>query len=56
MERRTMRWVIISEIDGKTIYGKIDDDGLMRTTCIAEHQELKDWITAGNEPEVWTEE
>jgi len=46
-----MRWVIIEENNDQTIYGRIDDDGFMRVTCIAEHPEFQDWIAQGNEPE-----
>jgi hypothetical protein len=48
-----MRWVKLSKTFFDTqIYGRIDDDGLMRVTCIAEHPEFVEWLEAGNEPEV----
>ena len=51
-----MRWVIVNnDIDG-TIYGRIDDDGLMRVTCAAEHQEFQEWLAEGNTPEEWQDE
>jgi hypothetical protein len=37
--------------DGKTIYARIDDDGLCRLTCTEDYPEFKEWIEAGNEPE-----
>lgn len=47
-----MKWVIVNDSGEQTIYGRIDDDGLMRVTCIAEHPEFQAWLAAGNEPEV----
>ena len=47
-----MKWVIVRNIGEQTIYGRIDDDGLMRVTCSSEHSELQDWIAEGNTPEV----
>jgi hypothetical protein len=46
-----MKWVILGVIDNETIYGKIEDDGLMKTTCIIDHPELQSWIGKGNNPE-----
>jgi len=48
-----MRWVKFQIIDGKQIYGRIDDDGLMRVTCAEEHLELQDWLAEGNVAEEW---
>lgn len=45
-----MRWVIVNEGD-PTIYGRIDDDGLMRVTCVAEHPEFQEWLAEGNTPD-----
>jgi hypothetical protein len=36
---------------GKTIYSKIDDDGLCRVTCSEDDQEFKAWVELGNTPE-----
>jgi len=47
-----MTWIILNDIGAKTIYGRIDDDGLMRVTCVAEHPEFSAWVAEGNEPEV----
>ena len=47
-----MRWVIVNDSGYQTIYGRIDDDGLMRVTCVAEHPEFQAWVSEGNEPEV----
>ena len=30
--------------DGEMIYGRIDDDGLMRVTCVAENPEYQAWL------------
>jgi hypothetical protein len=35
---------------GKTIYARIDDDGLCRLTCTEDYPEFKAWIEAGNTP------
>jgi len=32
------------------IYARIDDDGLCRLTCTAEHPEFLRWLEEGNEP------
>ena len=49
-----MKWVIVREAtaDWPATYGHIDDDGLMRVTCVAEHPEFVAWLAEGNEPEV----
>jgi hypothetical protein len=49
-----MKWVKLPKAnpDDTQIYGRIDDDGLMRVTCIAEHPEFVEWLEAGNEPEI----
>ena len=47
-------WVILqnaTEID-PAVYGRVDDDGLMRITAIEGHAELDEWLAEGNEPEV----
>ena len=52
-----MRWVILQEsFDGLQTYGRIDDDGLMRVTCIEEHPEFQAWLSEGNTPEPWNPE
>lgn len=38
-------------IDGTMIYARVDDDNVIRLTCNADYQELKDWIAEGNTPE-----
>ena len=48
-----MTWVIVDDSGSETIYGRIDDDGLMRVTCIAEHPEFAQWQAAGNVPQPW---
>jgi hypothetical protein len=49
-----MTWVIVKNDDEQTVFGRIDDDGLMRVTCVAEHPEFVEWLAEGNEPEVIT--
>lgn len=49
-----MRWVKLPERVGNSqIYGRIDDDGLMRVTCIEEHPPFQQWLAEGNIPELW---
>ena len=49
-----MRWVSLGpNNDDVQIYGRIDDDGLMRVTCVAEHPEFAEWVAAGGIPEPW---
>lgn len=48
-----MKWVIVDTSQSETIYGRVDDDGLIRVTCIAEHPEFAAWVAAGNSPEPW---
>jgi hypothetical protein len=33
------------------IYARIDDDGLCRLTCSADHPPFQEWVAEGNEPE-----
>lgn len=49
-----IRWVRISEATDmeSAVYGRIDNDGIMRITAIEEHPELQEWIAQGNTPEV----
>lgn len=34
--------------DGKTIYARIDDDGLCRVTCTEDDRDLQAWLAEGN--------
>lgn len=46
-----MIWVKLTSIDSEVeLYGRIDDDGLMRVTAIREHPELQAWIEENGEP------
>ncbi len=36
---------------GKTIYSRIDDDGLCRMTCSEDNIEFQEWLEEGNTPE-----
>lgn len=47
-----MKWVIVHNIGENIIYGRFDDDGVMRVTCNDEHPELQEWLAEGNEPEI----
>ena len=42
--------ILTTNEEGKTIYARIDDDGLCRLTCTEDYPEFKSWIEAGNEP------
>ena len=35
---------------GETIYARVDDDGLIRVTCTADHPPFQEWLAEGNEP------
>jgi hypothetical protein len=50
-----MKWVKIinTNVD---VFGRIDDDGLMRVTCSPEHSEFVAWLADGNTPEEWNPE
>lgn len=48
-----MTWVIVDDSGEQTIYGRVDADGLMRVTCVAEHPEFAAWVDVGNVPEPW---
>jgi hypothetical protein len=51
-----MRWIKLPKTNDTQIYGRIDDDGLMRVTCVEEHPEFQAWLAEGNEAEEWTPE
>jgi hypothetical protein len=36
--------------DGKTIYARIDDDGLCRLTCTEDHLPFQEWLAEGGVP------
>tara|TARA_R100000005_G_scaffold68446_1_gene36354 strand:- start:77 stop:244 length:168 start_codon:yes stop_codon:yes gene_type:complete len=40
-----------TDINGNTVYARVDADGVVRLTCCAEHPELQEWIAEGNTPE-----
>ena len=42
--------ILNTNIDGQTIYARIDDDGLCRLTCTADYPEFQAWLAEGNEP------
>ena len=39
-----------TDINGNTVYARVDADGVIRLTCFAEHPELQEWIAEGNTP------
>jgi len=49
-----MTWVIVGKsMSGESIFGRLDDDGLIRITCSDEHPEYVAWVAEGNEPQPW---
>ena len=42
--------ILTTNMDGQTIYARIDDDGLCRLTCTADYPEFQKWLEEGNEP------
>lgn len=50
-----MKWVKIANNFPMSleIFGRVDDDGLMRVTAVAEHPEFVAWVAEGNIPEPW---
>ena len=43
--------ILHTNIEGQTIYARIDDDGKCRLTCTEEHPEYLKWLAEGNTPE-----
>jgi len=39
--------ILTTNEDGKIIYARIDDDGLCRLTCTAQHQPMLDDLASG---------
>jgi hypothetical protein len=48
-----MKWVRLGNNGEHDVFGRIDDDGLMRVTCISPHPEFVAWLAEGNTPEEW---
>ena len=44
-----MIYKIISQTEEGTIFGRIDDDGKCRVTCIAENPEFQDYLKNNGE-------
>ena len=43
--------ILTTNEEGKTIYARIDDDGLCRLTCTEDHLPFLEWLAEGNTPE-----
>jgi hypothetical protein len=43
--------ILTTNLNGQTIYARIDDDGLCRLTCTEDYPEFKTWLEEGNTPE-----
>ena len=47
-----MKWKIVgNSLSGDFIYGRIDDDGLIRLTGSSDYPELQAWLAEGNTPD-----
>jgi hypothetical protein len=46
-----MIYKIIKQDEFGTVFGRIDDDGLCRVTCVAENPEFQDYLNNGGELE-----
>jgi hypothetical protein len=44
-----MIYKIISQTEEGTVFGRIDDDGLCRVTCVAENPEFQEYLKNGGE-------
>jgi hypothetical protein len=44
-----MIYKIHSIVDGQTIFARIDDDGLCRLTCTADHPPFQEYLKNGGE-------
>jgi hypothetical protein len=42
--------ILTTNLDNKIIYGRIDDDGLCRLSCMKDYPEFKAWLDEGNTP------
>lgn len=42
--------ILHTDVDGKIIYARVDDDGVIRVTCSADHPPFQEWLAEGNEP------
>lgn len=38
-----------TDLSGNQIYGRVDEDGLIRVTCVAENPEYQAWLKKQNE-------
>ena len=45
-----MNYKLLHTDSGKLIYARVDDDGLIRVTCTADHPPFQEWLAEGNEP------
>ena len=36
--------------EGQQFYARVDDDGVIRVTCNANHPPFQEWLAEGNEP------
>jgi hypothetical protein len=43
--------ILHTNIEGQTIYARIDDDGKCRLTCTEDYPEFKEWVAEGGVPE-----
>jgi hypothetical protein len=39
-----------TDINGNTIYARVDDDGVIRLTCCDQYGPFQEWVAEGNTP------
>jgi hypothetical protein len=42
--------ILTTNLNGITIYARIEDDGISRQSCTADNPEFKAWLEEGNTP------
>jgi hypothetical protein len=42
--------ILTTNMDGKIIYARIDEDGKCRLTCTEDYPPFKEWLEEGNTP------
>lgn len=47
---------LINDYFSQPVFGRIDDDGLMRVTCSSDDREYLAWVAEGNVAEEWQPE
>ena len=42
--------IFATDLNGNTVYARVDSDGLIRLTCGADYPAFQEWLAEGNEP------